>query len=229
MYIYFFFFFFFLMIRRPPRSTLFPYTTLFRSTRWPGCCRRAHRPRTSPWPGTWAWPGPPGSSRRAVPGLPRAAPAGPRTGGCPAPLAASSAAPGTTPSGLVLSSMCLTSRYRAIRLRWAHARTRVTSVPRPAGRHRQPARHRSHRDLDEGEPLLRQLLRHAGPWGRLHPRPGRHAAEQQPGRARERGPGAPHEPAVQPVLSREPDLERLTPPVEWREDERVRHHDQQHR
>src|SRR6478609_11690402 len=38
-----FFFFFFLMIRRPPRSTLFPYTTLFRSrwrifhdVRWPG-------------------------------------------------------------------------------------------------------------------------------------------------------------------------------------------------
>src|SRR5215467_9169180 len=28
---FFFFFFFFLMIRRPPRSTLFPYTTLFRS------------------------------------------------------------------------------------------------------------------------------------------------------------------------------------------------------
>src|SRR2546422_11284115 len=28
---YTFFFFFFLMIRRPPRSTLFPYTTLFRS------------------------------------------------------------------------------------------------------------------------------------------------------------------------------------------------------
>src|SRR6266446_8805628 len=27
-----FFFFFFLMIRRPPRSTLFPYTTLFRSS-----------------------------------------------------------------------------------------------------------------------------------------------------------------------------------------------------
>src|SRR2546430_12277489 len=31
------FFFFFLMIRRPPRSTLFPYTTLFRS---PGADRR---------------------------------------------------------------------------------------------------------------------------------------------------------------------------------------------
>src|SRR6478672_13171617 len=30
------FFFFFLMIRRPPRSTLFPYTTLFRSRRGPG-------------------------------------------------------------------------------------------------------------------------------------------------------------------------------------------------
>src|SRR5256885_15943390 len=29
-----FFFFFFLMIRRPPRSTLFPYTTLFRSKDW---------------------------------------------------------------------------------------------------------------------------------------------------------------------------------------------------
>src|SRR5256885_9545666 len=27
----YYFFFFFLMIRRPPRSTLFPYTTLFRS------------------------------------------------------------------------------------------------------------------------------------------------------------------------------------------------------
>src|SRR3712207_7882140 len=26
--------FFFLMIRRPPRSTLFPYTTLFRSKTW---------------------------------------------------------------------------------------------------------------------------------------------------------------------------------------------------
>src|SRR3712207_7034915 len=28
-------FFFFLMIRRPPRSTLFPYTTLFRSRAYP--------------------------------------------------------------------------------------------------------------------------------------------------------------------------------------------------
>src|SRR5215208_8068150 len=36
------FFFFFLMIRRPPRSTLFPYTTLFRS--WPRCWS-ANRPK----------------------------------------------------------------------------------------------------------------------------------------------------------------------------------------
>src|SRR3712207_8380069 len=40
------------MIRRPPRSTLFPYTTLFRS---PPCWRaarrrRAHSPRPSPSP-----------------------------------------------------------------------------------------------------------------------------------------------------------------------------------
>src|SRR3712207_9045510 len=41
--------FFFLMIRRPPRSTLFPYTTLFRSARRRGQgrdalrCRRRHR------------------------------------------------------------------------------------------------------------------------------------------------------------------------------------------
>src|SRR5688572_30892944 len=31
MHLYYTIFFFFLMIRRPPRSTLFPYTTLFRS------------------------------------------------------------------------------------------------------------------------------------------------------------------------------------------------------
>src|SRR4030066_301694 len=35
-----FFFFFFLMIRRPPRSTLFPYTTLFRSRRGDRCDSR---------------------------------------------------------------------------------------------------------------------------------------------------------------------------------------------
>src|SRR3712207_7563511 len=41
--------FFFLMIRRPPRSTLFPYTTLFRSQllRWLGQRRNNGPPRTS--------------------------------------------------------------------------------------------------------------------------------------------------------------------------------------
>src|SRR5829696_4218472 len=53
-YIYYFFFsfFFFLMIRRPPRSTLFPYTTLFRS-------RHCRRGRSSPDAGArwslWHW------------------------------------------------------------------------------------------------------------------------------------------------------------------------------
>src|SRR2546427_8702211 len=48
--------FFFLMIRRPPRSTLFPYTTLFRSGT--GCCsisalRWTGTAPTSPAP--WSW------------------------------------------------------------------------------------------------------------------------------------------------------------------------------
>src|SRR2546430_8634362 len=44
--------FFFLMIRRPPRSTLFPYTTLFRSGRSPpgsdGVRPRSRRPWRGP-------------------------------------------------------------------------------------------------------------------------------------------------------------------------------------
>src|SRR2546429_7990449 len=45
----FFFFFFFLMIRRPPRSTLFPYTTLFRSKgRYGSCCLHPTRLREQP-------------------------------------------------------------------------------------------------------------------------------------------------------------------------------------
>src|SRR3989344_6866747 len=43
---YSFFFFFFLMIRRPPRSTLFPYTTLFRSL----CLGKKRRIRYAPIP-----------------------------------------------------------------------------------------------------------------------------------------------------------------------------------
>src|SRR5215469_18082879 len=48
--------FFFLMIRRPPRSTLFPYTTLFRS------CTPARRMPS------WRSPARMPSSRRAWPG-----------------------------------------------------------------------------------------------------------------------------------------------------------------
>src|SRR6266571_7927705 len=58
----FIFFFFFLMIRRPPRSTLFPYTTLFRS-------RAGGRPRRCTRPGTGAGTG---RTRRTAP-LPAAA------------------------------------------------------------------------------------------------------------------------------------------------------------
>src|SRR2546427_10842016 len=68
------FFFFFLMIRRPPRSTLFPYTTLFRS---------ASRPAFSAEP-CLLWP--PAYTRRASrlspgPSAPRAA-ARPRCESC---------------------------------------------------------------------------------------------------------------------------------------------------
>src|SRR2546425_614709 len=45
-------YFFFLMIRRPPRSTLFPYTTLFRSSRRHRGARRRRLvcPATGPVP-----------------------------------------------------------------------------------------------------------------------------------------------------------------------------------
>src|SRR3712207_7395562 len=43
-------FFFFLMIRRPPRSTLFPYTTLFRSRGDRGAGARDPRLREPPRP-----------------------------------------------------------------------------------------------------------------------------------------------------------------------------------
>src|SRR4051812_50219557 len=52
-----FFFFFFLMIRRPPRSTLFPYTTLFRSTRPSPTAPRRARP-------SWGWWRPASSAPR---------------------------------------------------------------------------------------------------------------------------------------------------------------------
>src|SRR3712207_8760542 len=45
------FFFFFLMIRRPPRSTLFPYTTLFRSHRCGGDAAPSFRGSANQNPG----------------------------------------------------------------------------------------------------------------------------------------------------------------------------------
>src|SRR3712207_7748933 len=54
---------FFLMIRRPPRSTLFPYTTLFRS--WPGAGGRA---RTASPPCRAPPPAPRRPGRRRSPG-----------------------------------------------------------------------------------------------------------------------------------------------------------------
>src|SRR6267378_7738072 len=42
--------FFFLMIRRPPRSTLFPYTTLFRSAAWRAPRLQIPPPRIAPPP-----------------------------------------------------------------------------------------------------------------------------------------------------------------------------------
>src|SRR6266511_1558957 len=65
---YFFFFFFFLMIRRPPRSTLFPYTTLFRSG-GPGSSPRLRLQAGQDPRGLRELPGegPPRGRRRLVP------------------------------------------------------------------------------------------------------------------------------------------------------------------
>src|SRR6266481_6545777 len=65
--------FFFLMIRRPPRSTLFPYTTLFRSPRWapPSTtswrCRRSRTGGSSSGsPTRVCWSGSPARPRAAA-------------------------------------------------------------------------------------------------------------------------------------------------------------------
>src|SRR5258705_9414343 len=63
--LFYIFFFFFLMIRRPPRSTLFPYTTLFRSL-WRALaqtaastererCWATGQPAHCPKPGRGSW------------------------------------------------------------------------------------------------------------------------------------------------------------------------------
>src|SRR5438132_7897991 len=53
------------MIRRPPRSTLFPYTTLFRSSKTRGACG-GHNSRTRPL-ATPAPPTPPPTAASAAP------------------------------------------------------------------------------------------------------------------------------------------------------------------
>src|SRR3989449_11658930 len=69
-FLLFFYLFFFLMIRRPPRSTLFPYTTLFRSQ----VVRHRTRRRTSAErylraPGPYPTPGGDLPQARLVAGL----------------------------------------------------------------------------------------------------------------------------------------------------------------
>src|SRR6266511_1877018 len=71
------YFFFFLMIRRPPRSTLFPYTTLFRSPRGRPAPRPENRtPRSSTGSRSSGPPPTPATGRRP----PRRSPAPGRTG-----------------------------------------------------------------------------------------------------------------------------------------------------
>src|SRR2546430_12542814 len=67
MYMNLFFLFFFLMIRRPPRSTLFPYTTLFRSLHHHA--RPARRARSGK--SFWRAPGRSGPLHEAAAASPR--------------------------------------------------------------------------------------------------------------------------------------------------------------
>src|SRR2546430_4136735 len=50
------------MIRRPPRSTLFPYTTLFRSRRFRSATASSRITCCTPWPASYT-----GSSRTSAP------------------------------------------------------------------------------------------------------------------------------------------------------------------
>src|SRR3712207_8289393 len=66
------------MIRRPPRSTLFPYTTLFRSLLRAGA---VGEPRGGAGAGVPGVSGPRGGRAAGVPGRLRAVGVGPRAGG----------------------------------------------------------------------------------------------------------------------------------------------------
>src|SRR2546430_3717604 len=68
-----FFFFFFLMIRRPPRSTLFPYTTLFRSSFFRSTwCVRARSASWTKWTRRWTRATSTASSRCWIVSFPKA-------------------------------------------------------------------------------------------------------------------------------------------------------------
>src|SRR5256886_17450113 len=105
------YFFFFLMIRRPPRSTLFPYTTLFRSLFTVG----ARHWRVDPLPATaavWVLALPYVPIYAAVAGAPRAR-GPPRGGGVPGPF------PGLRGAG-----------GRPAPLPWGGRRPRASRAPR---------------------------------------------------------------------------------------------------
>src|SRR6266853_3802108 len=130
------FFFFFLMIRRPPRSTLFPYTTLFRSLRLaPHPGRRGGRPRR-------------GGAPAAIPGADAPLPPGARRRGRRR-LVAAHAAPLRLPDG----GRAVVPR-RALRapLGGPRARDRRTMAGRARAGHAGGGRRRAHGPRPRGRP-----------------------------------------------------------------------------
>src|SRR6266568_8574777 len=115
------FFFFFLMIRRPPRSTLFPYTTLFRS-----------RPRRSCNP----WRAGGGAHLRAAPG------AGPASGARTA--AAHAPPPQARAAGAVRARRGGGAALRPLLRRHGRGRVRGAGPRRPPRRRRGGGRPRLH-------------------------------------------------------------------------------------
>src|SRR5579875_1962238 len=116
------FFFFFLMLRRPPRSTLFPYTTLFRSS-----CRGSRCPSR-----------PSRASRRTLPPRPSA----PASLQRPV-LASSPLAPPSPTSWLTRSSLARAARARGSRA----SGTPKALVPKTLSIARKWAIHHVHRQL----------------------------------------------------------------------------------
>src|SRR6266540_6457708 len=174
------FFFFFLMIRRPPRSTLFPYTTLFRSRdvrRAAG--RRDHRlprRRGRAHPGRIRRPGHGGPARRTGlvdPPRPhhrraarRTAPGRPATPG-PHPHRRARPATGRDPTRTPTHPP-RHHRRRAARRRHHPHRSPVATARQHAPAQADPAPRRA-----GGRVRLHALLRAGHVHGRVDPRPGR--------------------------------------------------------